>query len=231
MFRLSCRYLRARQSRRKVCNFGRTRRCTRPLKAPFNSSSHRQFIAALLAAGELVVRLLARGLVAIILSCVFVVSAKFACRSSLASASTCRRFRLFARRCFVGHFCFRCSLVLSARLPASTCARFSSFRVAFSGQRFACSVPFAARRGNASRAGCICALRLRRSCKYLVARVLVSAAFAGRRLFVVYVRVLASKARRESHQQASEQGAAPDRLQLRSFRSQAPFTLSASGGG
>ena len=30
---------------------------------------------------------------------------------------------------------------------------------------------------------------------------------------------------------APEQGAAPDRLQLRSFRSQAPFTLSASGGG
>ena len=29
----------------------------------------------------------------------------------------------------------------------------------------------------------------------------------------------------------AQQGAAPDRLQLRSFRSQAPFTLFASGGG
>ena len=43
--------------------------------------------------------------------------------------------------------------------------------------------------------------------------------FSWRRLFVVCFRGLASEVARGSHQQASEQGAAPDRLQLRSLRS------------
>ncbi len=42
-FRLSCKYLRAQLLRRKVCNSDRTRRCTRPLKAPFNLIAHRLF--------------------------------------------------------------------------------------------------------------------------------------------------------------------------------------------
>ncbi len=53
---------------RYLVSFGTTRRCTRPQKAPFNSSSHRQLIAALFAAGELSVLLLRATLCCVILS-------------------------------------------------------------------------------------------------------------------------------------------------------------------
>ena len=83
------------------------------------------------------------------------------------------------------------------------------------------------------RAVCRSALRivLRRLLLCVVAvpflQVLVGASFGAGFVFVVSAFVvcfigLASKVRRGSHQQASEQGAAPDRLQLRSFLTPLP---------
>ena len=42
VFILCCKYLQAQLSCAKVSNLGRTKRCTRPLKAPFNSVAHRK---------------------------------------------------------------------------------------------------------------------------------------------------------------------------------------------
>ena len=63
-------------------------------------------VIALPAAGELVVRLFARGLVAFCCVFAFVHCAKFACRSSLVSCKYLQTVFWFARRCFIGSFRF-----------------------------------------------------------------------------------------------------------------------------
>ena len=193
-------------------------------------------VTALLAAGELVVRLLARGLVAVVLSFAFVFSVKFARFDSL----VLRKYLQTTALVFAALF-RRLVLVLAFVLFAFVsackylCAVFVVSCVVSSWQLFACGAQFTFRccqcgvgfvRAFCQR-GCAASLgrsvralarrfATRRSCKYLWAQVLLPVRFFWRRLFVVCFRGLASEVGRGSPQQASEQGAAPDRLQLRS---------------
>ena len=121
-----------------------------------------------------------------------------------------RSFRAFVPHLFVGDVSPAARKLLVAIASASS-VTFVGFASAFVlqvlGRGFrACARRFAARR----------------SCKYLWAQVLVSAAFSWRWLLAFCFVGLASEVGRESLQQASEQGAAPDRLQLRSFLTSLP---------
>ena len=109
----------------------------------------------------------------------------FARFGSLLPTSTCRRFYLFARHCFIDYFCFRRSLVSAARLPASTCAGFRwprasvrCFSVSPAARRLPLIVAAFLAAGFAS--GCGCGVPASTWCVLLLLPVL----FSWRRLFV-----------------------------------------------